>query len=190
MAAAARKPEAVRGFLLAVGPHVVRVVRGVLGPRDPDVEDVAQECSFALIDALATFRGECAVVHFVRRITLLTALNARRRERAQKRARERDLGAEVDSFAASDPGPERQVAARASLGVIRELLATLPAGQAEALALHVVLGYTLAEMQDASGIPLETWKSRLRLAKGALRTRMLADPRGSELWLERGEESP
>jgi RNA polymerase sigma-70 factor (ECF subfamily) len=81
--------------LIAVGPHILRVVKGVLGPRDQDLEDVAQECSFALIDALPSFRGECAVVHFVRRITLLTALNARRHGQAIKRARERDASAEV-----------------------------------------------------------------------------------------------
>jgi RNA polymerase sigma factor (sigma-70 family) len=189
MAASAREPGAVRTFLVEMGPHILRVVRSVLGPRDPDLEDVAQECSFALIDALATFRGDCAVVHFTKRITLLTALNARRRERAFKRARERDLAREVDDFAGADPGPEREAAARASLRLIRELQATLPAGQAEALALHVVLGYTLSEMAESSGVPLETWRSRLRLAKSALRQRMLADPRGSELWWQSERKS-
>jgi RNA polymerase sigma factor (sigma-70 family) len=189
VAAAAREPGAVRTFLIEMGPYILRVVRSVLGPRDPDLEDVAQECSFALIDALATFRGDCAVVHFTKRITLLTALNARRRERALKRARERDLAREVDDFAGAEPGPEREAAARASLRLIRELQATLPAGQAEALALHVVLGYTLSEMAASSSVPLETWRSRLRLAKSALRERLLADPRGSELGWQSEKES-
>jgi RNA polymerase sigma-70 factor (ECF subfamily) len=53
----------------------------------------------------------------------------------------------------------------------------LPDTLAEALALHVVLGYTVAEIAQAASLPLETVRSRLRLAKQALRKRVLNSPK-------------
>ena len=52
----------------------------------------------------------------------------------------------------------------------------LPEAQAEAFALNVILGYTAAEIAELAGAPLETVRSRLRLAKQALKTRALAHP--------------
>ena len=46
-------------------------------------------------------------------------------------------------------------------------------GEAEVLGLHVVLGHTVPEIAESSGVPLETVRSRLRLAKQALRKRVL-----------------
>src|SRR5258706_15293161 len=64
---------ALRTFLSAIVPHLVRVVRRVLGPAHCDVEDVAQEAAYGVIDALPRFRGEGSVLHFACRIAVLTA---------------------------------------------------------------------------------------------------------------------
>jgi RNA polymerase sigma-70 factor (ECF subfamily) len=60
--------------------------------------------------------------------------------------------------------------------LVRELCDQLSAPQAEALALHFVLGYTVQEAAALLCVPLETVRSRLRLAKQALRERVLAHP--------------
>ena len=52
---------------------------------------------------------------------------------------------------------------------VRDLLARLPREQAEVMALHIVLGHSLLEVSQSTSIPLNTVKSRLRLAKQALR---------------------
>ena len=59
---------------------------------------------------------------------------------------------------------------------MRALLADLPEEQAEALALRVVLGWSLEEVARAYGIPTNTVRSRVRLAKEALRRRIEATP--------------
>ena len=64
---------------------------------------------------------------------------------------------------------------------VRDLLTTLPEPQAEALALHCVLGYTTAEIASSVRVPVETVRSRLRLAKQALRRRLLGDPALKEI---------
>jgi RNA polymerase sigma-70 factor (ECF subfamily) len=64
---------------------------------------------------------------------------------------------------------------------IRELLSTLPENQAETLALRVVLGMSLGEVASATGVPLNTVRSRIRLAREALMERIEANPTLLEL---------
>jgi|SRR6185369_1555108 len=191
-AAGAGNAQAMRTFLITAGPHILRVVRRLLGSHHPDVEDVAQECAFALVDALPSFRGECSAIHFVCRISLLTGINSRRRLRAAKRAHEREGEGDeaLEAVACALPGPDERFSSRLIDDIVRELLNTLPIEQAEALALHCVLGYTLGEMASSSGTSADTWKSRLRLAKHSLRRRVLADPRALELIAPWEGESP
>ena len=165
---------ALRTFLSAIVPHLLRVVRRVLGPGHPDLEDVAQEAAYGVVDALPRFRGEGTVLHFACRTAVLTAMNARRRDRTRKRDRVRDA-LDIDSLATGEPNPEARAVQGSLAPIVRQLLDVLPDSMAEALALHAVLGYTVAEIAEAAGIPNETVRSRLRLAKRALRKHILAD---------------
>lgn len=168
--------EALRTFLSIIVPHVLRVVRRVLGPTHPDLEDVAYEAAYAVVDGLSRFRGEGTVMHFACRVSVLSAMNVRRRDLAQKRALVR-VPTELDEVALEGQNPEESAQTASLAPIVRELLSTLPEILAEALALHVVLGYTAQEMANAAGVPLETVRSRLRLAKQALRKRVLSSPR-------------
>src|SRR5262245_62012642 len=81
---------ALRTFLVALVPPLLRVVRRVLGPGHPDVEDVAYEAAYAVVEKLPQFRGEGTLLHFACRVAVLAAMNVRRREATQKRARRRE----------------------------------------------------------------------------------------------------
>lgn len=174
---------ALRTFLSTVVPHLLRVARRVLGQQHPDVEDVAYEAAYAVVQGLPSFRGQGTLLHFACRVGVLTAMNARRRDAAQKRAR---IGPDCDpdSVEALAPDPEALAAQGALVPLVRELLETLPEPLAEALALHSVLGYTVQEVAEQSGVPLETVRSRLRLAKQALRRRALEHPQLREAALD------
>ncbi|MDB4983304.1 MAG: polymerase sigma factor RpoE, partial [Myxococcales bacterium] len=52
--------------------------------------------------------------------------------------------------------------------------------QAEALALRAVTGMSIEKIAEVSDCPANTVRSRLRLAKEALRRRIAADPRMRE----------
>jgi RNA polymerase sigma-70 factor (ECF subfamily) len=181
--AAAGDRRAVRTFLVTVGPHLLRVVRRVLGANYPEVDDVAQEGAFAVMDALPRHRGESTVLRFVCRVAVLTAMNVRRRDAAQKRHSQREHGLEVELFPGSLPAPDAGLSAQSSAQIVRELLDALPPQQAEVLALHCVLGYTVPEIAETAGVPAETVRGRLRLAKQALRELVLGDPRFGK-WVE------
>jgi len=58
---------------------------------------------------------------------------------------------------------------------VRRLVAELPELQAEVLALHTMLGYTVEETAKVTGAPVNTVRSRLRTALSALRQAVLAD---------------
>ncbi len=176
-AAGENDPTAVRTLLITVGPHMLRVVGKVLGANHPDVDDVFQESASAVLDALPRYRGECSVLHFVSRVAVLTAMRVRRRESSAKRKAIREDDVLVEQLPSESSAPDAVFSRRIAAEAVRGLLDSLPVEQAEALALHCVLGYTVSEIATLSGAPVETVRSRLRLAKKALRERILGDER-------------
>ena len=165
-----------RTLLIALGPHLLRVVRRVLGKTHPDIEDVAQEAAFGILEALPRYRGECSVVHFACRVAVLTAMNARRKHDAAKRTILKPSEGNVEELATAQPSPYADLTSRTTADAVRTLLAELPEMQAETLALHCVLGFTVAEIASSGRISTETVRSRLKQARRALRARMSTDP--------------
>jgi RNA polymerase sigma-70 factor (ECF subfamily) len=166
--------RAVHALLLAVGPAMLRAVRRVLVRRTEDVEDVAQEAMQALVDALPGFRGQCTVLHFAWRVAVLTALANRRR--LDLRAQWAAGSMEALERAADGPSPAEAALLRGRREALSALLDQLPPDQAEVLVLHAAYGFTIEELAATVGRPMETIRSRLRLAKRALRDRIDASP--------------
>jgi RNA polymerase sigma-70 factor (ECF subfamily) len=170
--AAGGDPAAVRALLTAAAPLALQAIRKVLGKGHPDVEDILQEALVGVLDALSRFRGESSVAHFVRRIGLLTALNARRRHQLRRALAPEVAWEEVAATLAGGAAPSDVIDAQRRRELFASLLDELPAPQAEALALHCVLGYTIDETARVSGVPANTVRSRLLNAKAALRKRL------------------
>jgi RNA polymerase sigma factor (sigma-70 family) len=171
--------RATKALLIAVGPSMLRAVGKVLARRTADTEDVAQEAMEALIEALPGFRGDCTVTHFACRVAVLTALVNRRR--LDVRATWSAELSETHEPVAPGPSPSDEVFLQRQRRALGALLDDLPANQAEVLVLHAMLGFTIEEIAAAIGRPLETVRSRMRLARQALRERILASPGLTEL---------
>jgi len=169
--------EAQRRMFVAVAPALLPPLRMVLGPHHPDLEDVLQEALLALLRGLARFRGESSVLHFARRVAMKRALDVRRRERAMGRKLEHARQIHWPS----PPTPREVVIADRRRRHLRDLLAELPEAQSEALAMRAVLGHSIDEIAEALDVPINTVRSRLRLAKAALRERIETDPALGEL---------
>jgi RNA polymerase sigma-70 factor (ECF subfamily) len=180
--AAAGDRASARTVLERVAPAVHRVVRTVLGPAAPFAEDVAQDALVALVRAFGSFRGECGVVHFACRIATRVAMAARRARAAEAHVTTLDAladGEALETEALTALGDDPEAPRRRAL--VRTLLDELPEAQAETLALRVMLGYSIAEVAAATGVPMNTVRSRLRLAKDALKSRITEDRALSEL---------
>jgi len=161
--------DAITRLLRLVAPAVARSVRMVLGAKHPDVDDVIQQTFIAFVGALGTFRGDCHPAGFASRIAVHTAISNRRRTKSQS--------ARVEALVAlqwteRQPNPREPDVASRRRRLVRELLDQLPEDQAETLALHVMLGYSMDEVARSMRCPVNTAKSRLRLAKTALRRRI------------------
>jgi RNA polymerase sigma factor (sigma-70 family) len=166
--------KATASLLRLVAPAVARTVRLVLGPTRPEQEDVVQQSLLAFVQALPGFRGDCHPAGFASRIAVNLALSARRRQS------ERRLSF-VDPMELTDHAPLwRGDATDDELATYRwrflhDLLVRLPAEQAEVISLHIIVGHSLPEVAAATATPLNTVKSRLRLAKEALRRHLEGD---------------
>jgi len=173
LAASRGDREAIHRVLISVAPRVQRAARGVLGTGAPDVDDATQESLIALVDALPRFRGECSVVGYATRIAVRTSLRLRRQQRArgdreQRSAQQAEDEGRLEPVAALDG----KLLAHRRRDAMREVLASLPDEQAETLLLRIVLGFSLAEVADATGVPVNTVRSRVRLGKQSMRRRL------------------
>ena len=182
MRAASGDLAATQDFLAYVWPTLTRVAAGVLGARHAELDDAVQQSMIALVRALPAFRGECHTAGYASRITLRVALRARRNVKRDATRREtlEQLSSGDDSVTTVD-GPSRETLGSRRRDLLRELLEDLPEEQAEALTLRVVMGWSLEEVARASGAPVNTVRSRVRLAKEALRARIEAQPALAEL---------
>ncbi len=164
-------------------PSLLKAVRALTGPEHPDVQDLVQEVLIGVVDALPAFRGDCTLLHFAIRIAIRRTTAARRRSRLilgwveRLRLGEEPLTSEPDS-------PRDATIADRRRRLLRALLGEIPDAQAETIVLRLALGYSLDEIAAITSAPVNTVRSRLRLAKEALRSRIEAEPRWAELWDE------
>lgn len=172
--AAAGDKEATSDLLKLLAPRLSRVVRAVLGAQHPDVDDAFQLALIGFVQALPAFRGECDPAGYATTIAVRTALAVRRRSKTERTRRED--AAESDALAHHGPSPRDQAEATKRKEMLRDLLGELAPEQGETLAMRVVLGWSLQEIAERTGAPLNTVRSRLRLAKEALKKRIESNP--------------
>jgi RNA polymerase sigma factor (sigma-70 family) len=173
--AAAGDARATAELLRQIKPRVGAVVRAVLGAGIADVDDVIQLALIGFVQALPAFRGECDPAGYACRIAARAAVAARRRVRARS-ATTSSLD-ETHAPEDTEPSPHESAARTRRTELLRDLLETLPEEQAECLALRAVLGWSLEEVAAASGVPVNTVRSRVRLAKEALRRKIESNPK-------------
>jgi RNA polymerase sigma factor (sigma-70 family) len=170
-----RAPQAptTTELLRDLAPKLARVIKAVLGASHPDVDDVLQKTLIALVHALPAYRGDGHILGYARVIAVRTAIAARTRSRRDRTRAEADIdGVQI---ATADATPGERAASKERARILRDLLAELPPEQAEALALRIVLGCSLEEVATQTGVPINTVRSRVRLAKERLKTRIESD---------------
>jgi RNA polymerase sigma-70 factor (ECF subfamily) len=153
---------------------MIRSVHALMGRAHADADDVVQQAMIALVQSLPQFRGECSPQHYASRIVARMVVATKRR--GKLRAERRDEETDVDMVQSQNLSQHDQMTAERRREVVRELMTTLPEEQAETFAMRVGLGFSLPEVAAATQVPLNTVRSRVRLAKEALKKRIDADP--------------
>jgi RNA polymerase sigma factor (sigma-70 family) len=178
--AQAGDPAAIGQVVGELAPGVLRAVRALLGREHPDVEDLAQDVLLAVVAALPDFRGESTLLHFAVRIAARKSVLVRRRTRSVLGWLENLWRGEYPVRQAPSSAHEEMRGERRR-ALLRSLLSELPDAQAEALGLRVLYGHSVEEISSITHTPFNTVRSRLRLAKEALRQRIEAEPQWAEL---------
>lgn len=171
--AAAGDRNATRRLLVLISPRVGRVVRAILGGAHADIDDVTQQSLLGFVRALPAFRGDCEPMQFASRIAARTAIAAARRARTLRARRDDEV--EIDLLSADDVAPDAAVTERRA-SLVRTLLDRIPREQADTLVMRVMLGWSLGEVASATNVPVNTVRSRMRLAKNAMRAAMAGVP--------------
>ncbi|HEY5920931.1 MAG TPA: RNA polymerase sigma factor [Kofleriaceae bacterium] len=160
VAAAAGNRVAAESVCRELLPRVRNLVR-YLVRGDARVDDIAQEALIAVLRGLGTYRGDGRFEAWVDRVVARSTFATLRRLRAETQPGVENVAERERDPVASSPYDERRDLAAA--------LDRLPPDQRQALILHFSVGLTVPEIAEAVSAPFETVRSRIRLAKAALR---------------------
>jgi RNA polymerase sigma-70 factor (ECF subfamily) len=181
--AAGEGDEAARFALIKRLTGRVRSIVFYLAGGHPDAEDWAQQSAVEILLSVKSYRGESSIEAWAERITVRTAMREIKRSRKRE---ERGLEDVAPPAAEGLDGEERlerrRVSARAAV-----LVEQLKPKHREAIVLHLVLGYTAAEVSAMTDTHVETVRYRLKAGRKQLRALLEEDPMLVE-WLSRGKE--
>jgi RNA polymerase sigma factor (sigma-70 family) len=138
--------------------RLLRVARLVC--REPaDAEDAVASALERAWRSRAALDDPTRTKAWLDRIVMREALRAERRRR---RLLGRWIGGPTEIVLGADPDQARDLA-------LREALRALPPAQRATLVLHLYAGYSMQETADLLDVPLETARSRIRLARTRMR---------------------
>ncbi|MCG5052826.1 MAG: sigma-70 family RNA polymerase sigma factor [Myxococcales bacterium] len=147
-------------FLL---PSIRNLIRYLLR-GDEDVDDVTQEALIALVQGLHTFSGSGAFVSWANRVVARVTFAFIKRRRSAVASSD----AALDEVVPAPPSHGGDFLARRALV---DLLDKIPEDQRVAFVMHDLLELTPLDIARDLGVPVETVRSRVRLAKERLRIR-------------------
>ena len=167
--AAAGDERAVRELYREHVERVHRCVARILGPADPDVEDVVQQTFLAALDGAGGFDGRSKVSTWIVGIATRRALDA-----ARARHRRRRWGKITEWVGLGRPASSPD-ARHDALSQAEAALAALNPDQRTVFVLKEVEGYTFQEIADMTGTGISTLHARLKAARRRIDDH-LADP--------------
>jgi RNA polymerase sigma-70 factor (ECF subfamily) len=165
---AGRRPSEIR-FEDLVRPHLDGIYGRAyaLTGSVQDAEDLTQEVCIradSRIEDLARHENPRAWLMRVLYRLFVDLVRSRRRSPIGLMSSE-DAQASVDAAVSPEPGPEQQAEASTFLRRLHLAWERLTADEQLLLALHGIEGLSLAEIQEITGLPIGTIKSRLHRSR-------------------------
>jgi RNA polymerase sigma-70 factor, ECF subfamily len=153
--------EALRELLRSLLPRIRNLVR-YLVRSDDDVDDIVQEAMLTIVRRLETYRADGPFEAWIDRL-VARATFAELRRRGERRRIEPATG--LAYLASVGPTQDEYFLRRRVVAALDRL----PEPQRHAVVLHHMLEMNVREIGLELGVPAETVRSRLRLARGRLR---------------------
>jgi RNA polymerase sigma-70 factor (ECF subfamily) len=160
---------------------IFRLVLRMLGGDRAEAEDLAQEVFVTVFKSIDSFRGESKLSTWIYRVAANHSKNRikylHRRTRGGRK--EFDETADRDALesgsmatSAQVPRPDSMAEAKEVEGIIQIALGVLDLEQRELVILRDIENLTYEEIQDVTGLPEGTVKSRLHRARNALQEKV------------------
>jgi len=163
--------SALRELMRRNRGRLQRFVTRLLNDRD-QIDDVVNDTFMAAWRQAAKFERRASVATWLLAIAKNRALSMRQEHRRREEALDDDYAATlVDHYDTPDMVLEQQGGAK----VLRRLIANLPAHQAQLINLVYYHGKSVREVAAIFGIPDNTVKSRMFLARRRLATLLSAE---------------
>jgi RNA polymerase sigma-70 factor, ECF subfamily len=158
-----------------VRPQVERTVRRLLGARDPDVCDLAQQSMIEIVRTIDRYRGECSLDSWTSAVAAHVVYKHIRRRRTERRI----FGA-FDADWVDEARSSSRIAREAIVrNLMRRVLAHLDQideAKAWAFVLHDVCGYDLREIAKITGVSAAAAQTRLVRGRREIHERIANDP--------------
>lgn len=155
-----------------VRPVVERTLGRLLGPRDPDHEDLAQTALIDLVLSLERFRGDCPLDAWASVIAARAVYKHIRRRRIERRL---FVLSEHEAFERPDRTASGTALLRNSIRRVEKHLEDMDKNRAWTYVLHDVHGFSLKEISDITKVSVAAVQSRLVRGRREIHQRILED---------------
>lgn len=168
-----RDEAAFNQLVLAHQASVYRLLSRMLGDG-AEAEDLAQEVFVTVFKAIETFRGESRLSTWIHRIAQNHGRNRLKYHGRHKRKGEGPLDDNTEETLAAPhtgsrlPRPDDAMEARQAESHVQRAMASLDAEQRELIVLRDLEHMSYEDIQELTGLPSGTVKSRLHRARMAL----------------------
>lgn len=169
-------PAVAAAFHDRVRPQVDRTIRRLLGPNDPDREDVVQIALVEIVTTIDRYRGDCSLDSWTSTLAAHVAYKKVRRRQIERRLFAAEPSEDVAPTMPAGTTPEATASAAALLDRALGHLSKMDPSRAWAFVLHDVWGYDLREAAQIMEISIAAAQSRLVRGRRELHARIADDP--------------
>ena len=163
-AVAAHEPKAEAELVRRI-IALVRARARVLTRSKADADDAAQSAMVEILRSAPNYRGDGSLAGWCERITVRTTLRLQRRQ--ARVVAPIDLAVNPDDVSAT--APEQNLSETIPGGEVERYLLELSDDRHKALVLRHVLGHSVDEIAEQTGVSPNTVKDRLRMARKQVR---------------------
>ena len=167
--------------------RIYRLVFRMIGDQQ-EAEDLAQEVFVTVFKSITGFRGDSKLSTWMYRVATNHCKNRIKYLGRRARGKKKELDEIADASAIESatmstsayvPTPDEQLQGRQIERFVQRALAELPDDQRELVVLRDIENMTYEEIQDVTGLPAGTVKSRLHRARLALAQKVRDFQKGS-----------
>jgi len=168
------EPRAAGALYDRARPTVDRVIHRLLGSKDSDSPDLAQQSMIEIVLTISRYRGDCSLDSWISTVTAHAIWKHLRRRQIERRLFSDSLT--VETTATSAHQPARATVLRGLVDRVLDHLRAIDVGRASVIVLHDVHGYDLREISIIMGISVAAAQTRLSRGRRELHERIALDP--------------